>query len=107
MSRRTETPEPPLSQHDWLPSATWEIALAFIALALFGFIGEATGWKGMSHTSTGTRFWPFYIDTWDTRTVWTVRALLPLVAIGPILFVLPGWFRRGGIGWLLALVGAA
>src|SRR5438552_5460186 len=96
-----------MSQHHWLRSATYEIAFAFIGLALFGLIGDATGWKGVPRTSTSTRLWPFYIDTWDTRTVWTARALLPLIAIVPVLLVLRMWFRRGGIRWLFALVGAA
>ena len=51
---------------------------------------------------TATRIWPFYIDPSDTTAVWSIRALVPLLAIAPAVVLVHRWLRRGGSGWFVS-----
>jgi uncharacterized membrane protein YhaH (DUF805 family) len=104
--REGREPHDQEASHGSLEWAT-ELAIAFGVLWLTYLLAKTAGWNGPPTTPTSTRVWPFYIDPLDTRTVWTARAFVPLAGMLPVLIVLRRWFERGGIGWLLALVGTA
>jgi hypothetical protein len=74
-------------------------ALAAAAVVLsWVWIGRRAGWNGPPAVDVPTRFWPFYLSTWDTRTVWTWRALLPLAALAAALVPLRRWLGGEGDG---------
>ncbi len=74
---------------------------------LCAWLGTVTGWKGRPKTAISTQIWPFYLDTWFPKPVWTWRALLPLAALGPLLYALRRWLRAATLVNLLLLATAA
>src|SRR5437763_11161346 len=90
-----------------LRGAALEITCAFVALTVAAAVGAAAGWRQAPPVPTATRIWPFYIDPSDTTAVWSIRALVPLLAIAPAVVLVHRWLRRGGSGSLIALVSTA
>ena len=92
----TATPESKRSQY-------LELAASAGVLLFCAWLGTVTGWKGRPKTAISTEIWPFYLDTWFGKPVFTWRALIPLALIPLVVVAARVFVKRGHFVHLLLL----